>query len=56
MNRPMKKTTFLGPYLSRARPTPKEMIPAKIIFADEMADVVVRVRLNSPSIDLKKRP
>ena len=56
VKRPMRKITFFGPYLSRAHPAPRATKPARTKLADEMDDVIARVRLNSLSIDLKNRP
>ncbi len=56
VNRPIKKITILGPYLSKARPAKKEHTPASIRLADRIVEVAARVKPNSLSIDLKKMP
>ena len=56
VNRPIKRITILGPYLSKARPAKKEHTPASIILADKIVEVAARVKLNSLSMDLKKTP
>jgi len=56
VNKAIIKVTFLGPYLSRAQPPIRVNIPANNIKSEKMAEVVVRVRANSLSIDLKNTP
>ena len=53
---PIKRTTILGPYLSEAQPTRTTNIIPSTIEADATAEVAARVRLNSLSMDLKKKP
>ena len=56
VNRPINRTTTLGPYLSRAHPAIKEDAPARSIFTDTIAEVAALVKANSLAIDLKKMP
>ena len=52
----MRKTTFLGPYLSSAHPAPRDARPPRIRLVDVMVDVMVLVKLNSFSNEVKKIP
>ena len=56
VNKPIKRITILGPYLSEAQPPKKAHILASIILVDRIVDVTVRVRSNSLAMDLKKTP
>ena len=56
VNRPINESTSLGLYLSRAQPLKKANMPPNIRLVDVIAEVAVRVKLNSLSMDLKKRP
>ena len=56
VNRPIKKRTSLGPYLSKAQP-PRILDRGKSnMETEKIAEVVARVKLNSLSMDLKKTP
>ena len=56
VNKPIKKRTILGPYLSKAQPPKILNIDKSNIEAEKIAEVVARVKLNSLSMDLKKIP
>jgi len=56
VNKPIKKRTILGPYLSKAKP-PKTLNTHKSsIEIEKTAEVVARLKSNSPAMDLKKTP
>jgi len=56
VNKPIKKSTILGPYLSTAQPPKILNIDKSNIETEKIAEVVARVKLNSLSMDLKKTP
>ena len=56
VNIPIKRITILGPYLSEAQPPKRANIPPSNTQVDKTAEVATRVKLNSPSMDLKKTP
>jgi|TARA_B100000315_G_C14229960_1_gene430459 hypothetical protein len=56
VNIPIKRTIILGPYLSTAQPPKIAKTPTSTILVDKIAEVAVRVKLNSLSMDLKKTP
>ena len=56
VNRPIRKITILGPYLSRAQPPIKANDPQSNRLIENIADVAARVNRNSFSMDLKKMP
>ena len=56
VNSPISRTTILGPYLSKDQPPRKANTPPSIMLVDAIAEVAVRVRWNSPAMDLKKTP
>ena len=56
VNKPIKKRTGLGPYLSKAQPIKKADMPESILLTEKIEDVTARVRLYSLSIELKNTP
>jgi hypothetical protein len=56
VDKPIKKNTILGPYLSMAQPPKTLNTQISSIETEKTAEVIARVRLNSLSMDLKKTP
>ena len=56
VNKPIKRTTILGPYLSEAQPPKIANTQPSIVEVETTAEVATRVKLNSLAMDLKKTP
>jgi len=56
VNKPIRRITILGPYLSKAQPPKIVNIPPSTIKIEKIEEVAARVKSNSPSMDLKKTP
>jgi len=54
--KPIRRMMIFGPYLSRAHPPKTRTTQPKPIVIEITVEVIVRLRLNSAAMDLKKTP